>query len=135
MTAQGDDVLAWLDDAIAKAEADADRWQDAECSFHESTLIDVTVLQGGAMLCGCEGPNSVRRRCAADRKLLELHSPVIIRSGSDARYYETTKVCRSCEPPRQFPETAYPCSTVVVLAESYDWTAEQTPASERDEMT
>ncbi|RSN50512.1 hypothetical protein DMH12_24840 [Streptomyces sp. WAC 04229] len=68
------DIAAWLDRAMTKADADADRWHDAECSFHGTTLIDMTVLQGGATLCDCEGPASVRRRCAADRKLLELHA-------------------------------------------------------------
>ncbi|WP_435606567.1 hypothetical protein [Streptomyces ardesiacus] len=129
------ELLAWLDRAITKAAHDADRWHEAECSFHETTIIDMAVLQGGATLCDCEGPASVRRRCTADRKLLDLHRPVVLRGGGGARYFETTTVCKSCEPPKQFPETAYPCPTIVSLAEGYGWTAPQTPPIEGDQVT
>ncbi|MFF1444080.1 hypothetical protein [Streptomyces sp. NPDC058295] len=74
MTAQGEDIPAWLDNAITKAASDAARWHDTECSFHGTTIIDLTVLQGGAPLCDCDGPTAITRRCAADRKLLDLHA-------------------------------------------------------------
>jgi len=122
VTAQGEDLLAFLERMVSKLEADVDRWHDAECSFHDTTVIDLTVLQDTATLCDCEGPTGVRRRCAADRKLINLHQRVVLHAGGGARYFETTTVCKSCEPPRQFPETAYPCPTIVALAEGYGWT-------------
>jgi hypothetical protein len=75
VTARGEGILAWLDRVVSKLEANADRWHDAECSFHDTTIIDLTVLQGSATLCDCEGPTGVRRRCAADRKLIAEHGP------------------------------------------------------------
>ncbi|MFH9235996.1 hypothetical protein [Streptomyces globisporus] len=125
MTAQGEDILAYLDRVVSKLEADADRWHDAECSFHNTTIIDLTVLQDTATLCDCEGPAGVRRRCTADRKLVKLHRPVVLRGGGGAEYFNTTVVCTSCEPPRQFPETAYPCATLCALAEGYGWTEDE----------
>lgn len=113
MTARGEDILAWLDNAITKTEADADRWHDAECSFHETTLIDVTVLQGGATLCDCEGPASVRRFCAADRKLLELHQPM----DNEA---EMAVFCTECDVSGNYPY--FPCTTLRIRAEAYGWT-------------
>lgn len=124
MTAQGGDILAWLETAITKAEADADRWHDAECSFHETTLIDVTVLQGGATLCDCEGPASVRRRCAADRKMLALHNtPGTV--FPDAAYMGDNRWCVGCgygndgEP---LTQEVNDCPTLRALAEGYGWT-------------
>lgn len=129
MTAQGEDILAWVETAITKAESDADRWHDAECSFHGTTIIDLSVLQGSATLCDCEGPSSVRRRCAADLKLLELHQAV----HDHGRYSEAQcpaecdgqhsgpLVCASCRDYVGDPLDV-PCPTVVVVAEGYGWT-------------
>lgn len=146
MSAQGGklELVAWLDNAISKANEEADRWHDSECDFHLSTLTDTTVLGGGATLCDCQGPVSMRRRCAADRKLLRLHTPVTLRAGGGARYFEAKWVCTSCEPPRQFPEEAVPCATLRTLAEGYGWTnptgsrpdpGAQTSPIEGDQMT
>ena len=117
MTAQGGDLLAWLESAITKAEADSDRWHDAECSFHETTLIDVTVLQGGATLCDCKGPASVRRRCAADRRLIELHAP----TQGFTVYGGSCTACSACGAAEEYP-VRYPCPSVLALAEGYGWT-------------
>lgn len=60
-----------------------------------------------------------RREVEVKRRIVDDHEPVILRGGSGARYYETTRVCRSCEPPRQFPESAVPCQTLKLLASVY----------------
>jgi hypothetical protein len=64
-------------------------------------------------------PARVLAEIEAKRQLVKLHEPVILRGGSGAQYFETTRVCRSCEPPRQFPERAFPCSTLRLLALPY----------------
>ncbi|WP_042174609.1 hypothetical protein [Streptomyces sp. NBRC 110035] len=122
------DLLAWLDRAISKAEADADRWHDVECESHGTGLIDAIVLRD-ATLCDCAGPAAVRRRCAADRKLLELHKAV----PDHGRYSEAQcpadcdgehsapPVCASCRTYAGDP-VAFPCPTVRVVAEGYGWT-------------
>lgn len=74
---------------------------------------------GGGDRCECGVPEAVRRRCAADRKIVARHSPAILHAGGGADYFKTTRVCSSCEPNRQFPETSYPCPTILALAEGY----------------
>ena len=134
-------LLAWLESAITKAEADADRWHDAECSFHDTTLIDVTVLQGGATLCDCEGPASVRRRCAADRKLIAAH-PItrdVVTVKPDGTHGFGCEVCHY----DHYVEGRGWCDTLLALAEGYGWPEEtspadaqgQTPPTEGDRMT
>lgn len=54
----------------------------------------------------------------AKRRVIDLHSPVTLRGGAGAKYFDTTTVCRSCEPP-QFPEHAFPCPTLRLLALPY----------------
>ncbi|GAA0500780.1 DUF6221 family protein [Streptomyces olivaceiscleroticus] len=142
MTGAGGDILAWTKDAIdtvaTKAEA-AKAFGDGFAPGSEAPDYVYGTGDGGpylrVVIPGFEGqteagvehfaqhsPIAVLRRCAADRKLLELHKPVILRGGSGARYFETTTVCSSCEPPRQFLEHAYPCPTVLTVAEGYGWT-------------
>jgi hypothetical protein len=148
MTAQGEDILAWTNDAISMREAAATaaaapyggRWaqglperhkdpdmrygwdQDMVHLSQEDPYIAYQCLSDEiAAHTVLHDPESVLRRCAADRKLMELHSPVTLHAGAGARYFETTRVCKSCEPPKQFPETAYPCPTIVSLAEGYGW--------------
>jgi hypothetical protein len=147
VTAQGEDILAWLDAAITRAEQAADNWHNRECEVHAVSITDTaTILMAAEVpgaVCDCEGPATVLRRCAADRKLMKLHRPVILRAGGGAAYFETTTVCTSCEPPRQFPEHAVPCQTLVALAEGYGWNAEktsapapaQTPPTDGDQVT
>jgi hypothetical protein len=112
VTARGEDILAWLDTALAKAEQDAYRWHDTECEVHATSLIDLDVLRG-ATLCDCGGPEAVLRRCAADRKQLELHSP---RNGD----------CRTCvewsEAEYHHVPVPFPCDSFRALAEGYGWT-------------
>jgi hypothetical protein len=153
VTAQGEDVLAWLDDATTARETaataahatDPAPWNaetDDRGTFDHAREAGsgLVVAANGISLWDCEGssglcmtaaasvhaalhdPESVLRRCAADRKLLKLHQPVVLHAGGGARYFETTTVCKSCEPPKQFPETAFPCPTVLAIAEGYGWT-------------
>lgn len=135
MTAQGEDILAWLNDVISSREAAA---RDAARAYGPVWVrpIDtdmVRVSSGDRIWFQClseeiaehvvyNSPEVVLRRCAADRKILELHGPVILRGGGGAKYFDTTRVCRSCEPPQQFPEHAFPCDTLRALAEGYGWT-------------
>ncbi|MFD8577414.1 DUF6221 family protein [Streptomyces virginiae] len=64
-------------------------------------------------------PERVLAEVEVKRRLIALHEPVILRGGGGAEYFNTTRVCRSCEPPKQFPETAYPCQTLRLLALPY----------------
>jgi hypothetical protein len=64
-------------------------------------------------------PAAVIADCDAKLALVDLHVPVVLHAGGGARYFDTTTVCRSCEPPRQFPELAYPCPTIRILAQQF----------------
>ncbi|WP_327335160.1 hypothetical protein [Streptomyces anulatus] len=115
MTAQGEDVLAFLERMVSKLEANADRWHDAECSFHDTTVIDLTVLQDTATLCDCQGPAGVRRRCAADRKLIAQHGPC---SDQDLG-------CKGCgfnNQEESMVDHYEDCPVLCALAEGYGWT-------------
>lgn len=118
--AASEDILGWLNGAIAKVEQDAARWHDVECEVHGMSLIDATVLQS-ATLCDCGGPASVLRRCAADRKLLELHRPQQTGGG-----FPDIQECRTCSSDSLGDGYQYlvpaPCPTLLALAEGYGWT-------------
>ncbi|MFD9276905.1 DUF6221 family protein [Streptomyces mirabilis] len=77
-----------------------------------------TVLPERMPLLSPFGQSRVLREVEAKRKLVELHGPVILRGGPGAKYFDTTTVCCSCEPP-QFPEHAFPCPTLRLLALPY----------------
>jgi len=65
-------------------------------------------------------PAHVLREVAAKRKLIELHAPAVIhgeKGGAD--WYNRMTICRTCTPSQQFPETAWPCDTVKLLASVY----------------
>lgn len=64
-------------------------------------------------------PARVLAEVDAKRRMVGLHGPATLHAGGGAAYFDTTRVCRSCEPPRQFPETAYPCPTLRLLALPY----------------
>jgi hypothetical protein len=64
-------------------------------------------------------PTDVIADLDAKLAIIELHTPVVLRGGSGARYFEAVTVCRSCETPRQFPEQAYPCPTIRLLAQPF----------------
>ena len=64
-------------------------------------------------------PARVLAEVDAKRRTVELHGPATLHAGGGAAHFETVRVCRSCEPPKQFPETAYPCATLRLLALPY----------------
>lgn len=64
-------------------------------------------------------PARVLADLTAKRRILKLHFPMILHGGGGAAWYDTTRVCGSCVPPRQFPETAWPCLTARALALPY----------------
>jgi hypothetical protein len=134
MTAQGGDVLAWLDNALREREESAraaSAFGDAFAAGDEAPdCVYGTGLGGPYMrlaVPGFEGqteaavshfalhgPDAVLRRCAADRKLFELHGgrghscPALDYDGDldeHARFYDH--------------ET---CPVVLLLADSYGWT-------------
>ena len=131
MTAQGGDILAWLETAITAREdlarAAADEEQDA--SWSDGGEYGESVYTGGvasAVVAGPWGhlpdatrkyiaandPASVLRRCAADRKLLELHAQDSLPNGIDL------DECRTCGGVNE----PWPCPTLLTLAEGYGWT-------------
>ena len=132
MTAQGEDILAWLDDAISLREQKARRLGGGPFEVK-------TYPWGGTYLEGAElhedeiahivlhDPASVLRRCAADRELLELHGgrahscPAYDYDGDldeHARFYNHEV-----------------CPVVQHLADGYGWTAKQTSPSKGDQVT
>lgn len=142
MTAQGGDLLAWLDSAIAIREeaargADNGSWAAVELGYEEwEATVGSSSYNGGAVAnCHMEearhialhDPQSVLRRCAADRKLLELHAR---RMHSCPAADETGYL----DEWTQFDHSEV-CPVVQHLADGYGWTAGQTPPSEGDQVT
>ena len=97
MTAQGEDVLAWLDAAITRREEAA---RDAARSYGSRWVrpVDTDVVrisEDGIFFQALSDeiaehvvyndPESVLRRCAADRKLLELHEATVAIHGSGSK--------------------------------------------------
>ena len=154
MTAQGEGLLAWLDNAISVREAAATaaatphggRWvqgfpeqhKDPDLRYgwdadmvhlsQEDPHVAYQCMSGEiAALTVLHDPESVLRRCAADRKLLELHGgrghacPAFDYDGDldeFARFYNHEA-----------------CPVVQHLADSYGWTAGQNPPTEGDQVT
>ena len=67
------DLHGWITQQIDRVVTLADRWHDLECDIHRS-LIDAPISQMNDALCRCGGPTAVRRRGAADRKILDDHN-------------------------------------------------------------
>ncbi|MFJ2279186.1 DUF6221 family protein [Streptomyces sp. NPDC087866] len=137
MTAQGENILAFLDRAIterAETARSADKelggawaakWVERTDSFSLATDSGIVVAAdlppGVAGHAALHDPASVLRRCAADRKLIYLHGP----NGGD---------CLMCANPEEVSEDSdgnyeyyrssldFPCPTIVALAEGYGWT-------------
>ena len=124
MTALGEDVLAYLARAVDEAAKDADRWHDRECDVHAISLPDFATLLMAAevpgAVCDCTGPASVLRRCAADRKLIELHRPQETGAG-----FPDIQECRTCSADSLGDGYQYlmpaPCPSLLALAEGYGW--------------
>jgi hypothetical protein len=64
-------------------------------------------------------PARVLREVEAKRQVLKLHERATLRAGGGAKYFDTTTVCRSCEPSYQFPELSWPCTTLRLFALPY----------------
>jgi len=146
VTAQGEDVLAWLDDAIARREevaraaanlqADPENgWGIVDDSSYAvpgkrrtiSPHIGIAHEPESAAHIVLNDPAEVLRRCAADRKMLALHGgrghscPALDYDGDldeNARFYDHEA-----------------CPVVQHLADGYGWTAGQTPPIEGDQVT
>ncbi|MDX2658327.1 DUF6221 family protein [Streptomyces scabiei] len=135
MTAQGEDVLAWLGSAIARRRAIAEAaspgpWESVGIGDYGWT-VSVQRRDGGletddsdqgradAEHVVANAPESVLRRCDADRKLLEEHAPQ-----QDGSGFPDSLQCRTCS---QSGGDGYqylvpfPCTTVRALAEGYGW--------------
>jgi hypothetical protein len=143
MTAQGEEFLAWLDAAITRREETAKAaspgpWESTGIGDYGWT-VSVRRRDGGLETDDSDqgrydvehvvlhDPQSVLRRCAADRKLLELHAgrghscPAYDYDGDldeHAKFYNHEV-----------------CPVVLHLADGYGWTAGQTPPSEGDRVT
>jgi hypothetical protein len=125
------DLHGWITQQIDTTQQRADRWHDTECDVHDTTLIDAAVLQS-ATLCDCGGPASVLRRCAADRKILEHHSPV---GGGWPGHY----VCAGCGYdggycPEPYTEHVNDCPTLLALSEGYGLAEEQRALLDRPQV-
>ncbi len=118
MTAQADEPVAFLERAIMQAEQTVTNWHDRECEVHALSLTSLMTLQMAAevpgAVCDCSGPTMILRRCASDRRLVELHGnrghacPAYDHDGDlndQARFYDH--------------ET---CPVIQHLAEGYGWT-------------
>ncbi|MFD8839768.1 DUF6221 family protein [Streptomyces griseofuscus] len=137
MTAQGEDILAWLTDAITERETVARGALSFGDGFVGSDTCVYGTGDGGPYLQvvvpGFEGqaeaatnhfalygPALVLRRCAADRKLLALHQPQ-----QDSSPFPDSIQCRTCSEHGgdgyQYLVPA-PCPTILALAEGYGWT-------------
>ncbi|MFD8384274.1 hypothetical protein ACFV2X_38130 [Streptomyces sp. NPDC059679] len=107
-----------MDTAIAKAVQAADNWHDLECHVHAISVAETATMlmraQVPGAVCDCTGPASVLRRCAADRKLLDLHGGRMhsCPAKDETGYLDEWK---------QFDHGDI-CPAVQLLAEGYGWT-------------
>ena len=135
MTAQGEDILAWLDSAITRRESAAsvaspgpwvqggigDYGWTVRTGIRSVETEDSEIGQADARHIALNSPSAVLRRCAADRKLLELHRPQ-----QDGSGFPDSVQCRTCSEDSLGDGYQYlvyaPCLTIVALAEGYGWT-------------
>lgn len=137
VTAQGEDLLAWLDRAISEREETA----RAALAFGDGFVGSETYVYGTGdggpylqvVVPGFEGqaeaatkhfalygPESVLRRCAADRKLIAAH-PItrdVITVKPDGTHGFGCTVCHY----DYYVEGRGWCDTLLALAEGYGWT-------------
>jgi hypothetical protein len=128
MTAQGEDILAWLDSAITRRQSAAsvaspgpwvqggigDYGWTVRTGIRSVETEDSEIGQADARHIALNSPSTVLLRCAADRKLLELHS---------GRMHS----CPATDETGYLDEwthfgSAYACPVVHLLAEGYGWT-------------
>lgn len=142
------DLLAWLENAITERETAAreacdggeGRWHNGWCPDGEleegetdsgcgvSDERDRTVVydegrpnKAQSVHIAANDPDSVLRRCAADRKLLDLHRPQQTGAG-----FPDVQECRTCSADSLGDGYQYlmpaPCPSLLALAEGYGWT-------------
>lgn len=63
-------------------------------------------------------PTRVLREVAAKQAVLKAHCRIALHAGGRAKYYETRRVCRSCEPLHGVDD-CWPCPTVLHIAAIY----------------
>lgn len=144
MIAQGEDTLAYLDRAITATERTATeaaaeygtKWYYDDGFILARREDDMVATGSQDFLERPQGehialhdPESVLRRCAADRKLIAEHQEV----PNHGRYsepecpadcdgqHDDPPVCRACRDYAGDPLPS-PCRTVRYLAEAYGWT-------------
>lgn len=103
-----------LDAEAARQRDPFNQWHTRDCD----AVPDVLYPDRETGACDCGVPEQVLADIEAKQELLKLHSAVILRGGAGARYFDTTAVCSSCEPP-QLAEHAFPCKTLRRLAQPY----------------
>ena len=134
MTAQGGVLLAWLNAAIGDRERTAQQaaseggqtWREDPFVYGVRDQKNVMVARSreerasSIVHIAANDPESVLRRCAADRKLLNLHAPQPDGSG-----FHDGVQCRTCSQDGgdgyQYL-VPFPCDTVRAIAEGYGWT-------------
>ena len=130
MTAQGDSIVAFLDSAITAREeaayaAPRSPWSvrvddDALVAPDGIPVVEAFALSGQQTrailnLVALHDPASALRRCAADRKLIALHSPV----------GEWDLGCKGCgfnNQEESMVDRYQDCPVLRALAEGYGWT-------------
>lgn len=63
-------------------------------------------------------PARILREVAAKQAVLKAHCRIALHAGGGAKYYETRRVCRSCEPLHGVDD-CWPCPTVLHIAAIY----------------
>lgn len=117
MTAQGEDLLAWLDKAISEREKTA---RAAEAISPSPWTAGPNEDESVAHI-AANDPESVLRRCAADRKLIAAH-PVnrdVINEKPDGMHGFGCFTCHN----EDLLTIGYGwCASLRALAEGYGWT-------------
>lgn len=115
-----DELVRWLgeqlsiDEKRARACPGDGRWTAADIEVYGADLSPEVREHMAA-----HDPDRVLREIDAKRQLVKLHGRATLRAGGGAQYFDTTTVCRSCEPSYQFPEQSWPCQTLRLLALPY----------------
>lgn len=99
MGADVEDLAAWLTQIWDEQEAEVQKWQ-------ATLLADIPIP--AALLGGIVVPRTALARIAADREILDIHSP-------DPR---DASVCTTCGEPLEYC-WPWPCDTVKALASPY----------------
>jgi uncharacterized protein DUF6221 len=141
VTAPGGYILAWLKDAIRDRERTArNAASEAGGTWCEDLFVYGVRDQKNAMVArsreerassivhiAANDPESVLRRCAVDRKLLELHA-------GKMHSCPATDETGYLDEWTQFSHSEV-CPVVEHLADGYGWLAGRTPPTEGDQVT